>query len=119
MADTITFSEFPVGTWYPVYTFADNVVSCLGYINTDSAAPGSPVMESDPNSHAGPVYAQFENPVQTVAFDAGYFDNLNSTEVIFLGTDGSILHQEITQSTGYPCTFPTPRPATCSSRRSP
>src|SRR5476649_1167744 len=101
MADTITFSEFAVGTVNPVYTFADNTVSCLGVIVSDGAQPASPAIAgSPPPSYAGSVLVEFQNGVTSASFSGGYFDNLESTEIIFFGVDGSVLYDTLNEGFG-------------------
>jgi len=101
MSDKITFSEpgYPVGTQDPIYTFPDNIVSVEGVIENDAAQPASPVIEGNASA-TGPIYMQFANPVQFASLDVGYFDNLGSTEIIFLGSDGKILSDSRNQSLG-------------------
>ena len=45
---TITFSEYPVGTVNPVYTYPDNTVDVLGQIVEDGAQPASPSVAAEP-----------------------------------------------------------------------
>lgn len=98
MAGSISFSEFGYGTSNPVYTFDDNTVSFTGIITTDGAQPNSPVIAAN-FSYTGPVFFQFERPVESVSLDVGYFDNLNSTRVVFYDELGNIV--EATLNSGY------------------
>ncbi len=90
MAGFISFSEFGKGTSNPVYTFDDNTVSFTGVITTDGAQPNSPVIAAN-FSYTGPVLFKFERPVESVSLDVGYFDNLNSTRVVFFDEAGNIV----------------------------
>ena len=101
MGHTITFSEFPEGTTNPVYAFADNVVTFIGVIVSDNAQPATPAIAGSPApSYAGSVFARFQNGVTSASFDGGYFDSLESTEVIFYGIDGSVLYDTFNESLG-------------------
>lgn len=96
---TITFSEYPVGTTNPVYTYTDNTVDVIGQIVTDTAQPDSPAVAAN-TSYVGPVYIDFTNPVQNVSFVAGYFDNLQSTTVTFLAPGGGVLASSLNTAYG-------------------
>ena len=102
MSDTITFLEFPIGTANPTFVFADNVITTVGLVEPDGSAPlGVTLAASPPPDYFGPVFVHFQNPVVTASFDGGYFDNVGSTEVRFIGSDGSILSDIVTDSAGY------------------
>jgi hypothetical protein len=87
---TITFSEQPLGTLDPTFTFADNAVHTSGIIVTDSAQPASPVIAAN-GSYLGPVFVFFDDPVTSVSVDVGYFDNLASTRIEFRDEQGAVL----------------------------
>ncbi len=89
----ITFSEFAVGTVNPTFTLSDNTVHSSGLIWTDGANPTSPVLAGSTDFQA-PIAVQFLHPVQTVGLDAGYFDNLGSTEILFLSSDGHVVSDQ-------------------------
>src|SRR5579872_2828480 len=100
MSDQITFSEQPLGTVNPIYTFADNTVTCIGEIVSDSADPGSPAIAAN-TSYLGSIFIDFQNALSQVSFAAGYFDNLESTEIILIGSDGSVLFDTMNEDLGY------------------
>ena len=90
MTRTITFSEYGIGTVNPSWTFDDNLVTSTGVIVSDGAQPQSPVIAAN-TSYKGPVFVYFDNPVQSVSVDVGYFDNLGSTRVEFRDAAGNIV----------------------------
>lgn len=96
---TITFSEYPVGTANPVYTYPDNAVKITGAIVNDGAQPASPAVAANA-SYIGPVVIAFTTPVTNVDFDAGYFNNLQSTTVEFIGPGGTILQSSLNSQYG-------------------
>src|SRR5437868_12634941 len=100
MSNNITFSEQPLGTTLPIYTFADNTVTCIGVIVSDGADPGSPAIAAN-TSYQGSIFIDFQNPLSQVSFAAGYFDNLESTEIMLIGSDGSVLFDTLNQGLGY------------------
>jgi hypothetical protein len=91
--NTITFSEYSLNTENPSYHFSDNSVDVIGMIVRDTAQPESPVVAANTN-FLGPVYINFQNPVEYVSFDAGYFNNLGSTTIEYIGPGGQVLHSE-------------------------
>jgi len=90
MKKTITFDEYSTGTVNPSWSFDDNMVTSTGVIISDRAQPQSPVIAAN-YSYKGPVFIYFENPVQSVSVDVGYFDNLGSTRVEFRDAAGNIV----------------------------
>src|SRR4051812_8186826 len=88
---TITFSEQPLGTINPVYSFADNTVYTTGVIVVDGAQPASPVIAAN-SSYLGPVFLFFDHAVDSVSINVGYFDNLHSTQLIFRDEAGRVLY---------------------------
>lgn len=100
MVQVISFSEFPVGTTNPTFEFIDNNVYTQGGIRTDGSNPTSPVLAGSADSFFPPVSISFLNPVDFVSLDAGYFDNTNSTRVLFVGWDGSILSEQFNSGLG-------------------
>ncbi|EHM01814.1 type I secretion target GGXGXDXXX repeat-containing domain protein [Acetobacteraceae bacterium AT-5844] len=90
MSQTITFSEYALGTTNPAFSFEDNTVTTNGVIVSDSAQPASPVLAAN-RSYLGPVFVYFENPVETVSVDVGYFDNLGSTRIEFRDAAGNVV----------------------------
>ena len=88
---TITFSEQPRGTTNPTFTFDDNTITTVGEIVNDGAQPDSPVIAAN-SSYRGPVFLYFENPVNYVSLDVGYFDNIGSTRIEFRNAAGSVVH---------------------------
>ena len=64
----------------------------VAFLVPDGAQPASPsIAGSPPPDYAGSVVVTFDRPVTSASFDGGYFDSLESTEVVFIGTDGSTL----------------------------
>ncbi|WP_299590750.1 calcium-binding protein [uncultured Tateyamaria sp.] len=88
--DTITFSEQGFGTVDPTYVFDDNTVTFDGVILGDSAQPASPVIAAN-FSYLGPVFINFDIPVDFVSLDVGFFDNLGSTRIEFRNAAGELL----------------------------
>lgn len=88
---TISFSEFPVGTAITT-NYADKglLFASGAFITDDGANPTSPVLSATPKFQ-GSVTGAFVDPndssknatVKWLSFDAGYFDDLGSTEVVF------------------------------------
>jgi len=97
--NVITFSEFDLGTENPVFDIDGNTVFTSGGIRSDSANPTSPVLAGSVNSFDPPISVNFEHPVDFVSFDAGFFDNLGSTEIVFFDSLGNILQRQF-NSTG-------------------
>ncbi|MEP5758981.1 MAG: hypothetical protein ABJ327_06675 [Litoreibacter sp.] len=89
---TITFSEFSLGTVDPVYTFSDNRVVFDGVIVSDSAQPRTPTIAAN-TSYLGPVFFEFDNPVESVSLDVGFFNDIGSTRIEFLDSSGLVLNQ--------------------------
>lgn len=87
---TVSFSEYPTGTIDPTYFFLDNEVSFFGTIDQDWSQPDSPALWPRDGA-TGSIYISLSNPVAHVELDAGYFNNINSTVVEFVGTDGALL----------------------------
>ena len=96
---TITFSEYPVGTVNPVYAYPDNTVDVLGEIVVDGAQPATPASAAN-TSYTGPVFIDFATPVTHVEFDAGYFDDLQSTTITFIGPGGNVLQSSLNTQYG-------------------
>ncbi len=96
---TITFSEFSIGTANPVFALSGNTVFTTGGIRSDSSNPTSPVLAGSVSSFDPPIAVQFEKPVDSVSFDSGYFDNIGSTKISFLDSQGNVLHSLF--NTGY------------------
>jgi hypothetical protein len=97
--ETITFSEYPIYTINPVYSFPDNTVDVIGEIVSDGAQPNSPAVAAN-TDYYGPVYAYFLDPVIHVEFDAGYFDDLGSTTIDIFGPGGSVLSSATNSALG-------------------
>jgi hypothetical protein len=95
----ITFSEYSINTQNPSYQFDDNTVDVIGMVVGDRAQPESPAVGAN-TSFSGPVYINFHNPVDYVTFDAGYFDNLGSTTIEYIGAGGQVLHSETNTGLG-------------------
>lgn len=87
---TITFSEYPVGTADPTYKFTGETVTINGQIVEDGAQPASPAAAAN-TSYTGPVFIKFSQPVSHVDFNAGYFDDIGSTTVSFIGAGGKVI----------------------------
>ena len=96
---TLTFSEYVVGTSNPTFTLVDNTVFTNGIIWPDGSNPTSPVLAGSTDYQA-PVSVAFANPVSSVSLDAGYFNNLQSTQVIFLDVSGHVLSSQYNGGTG-------------------
>jgi hypothetical protein len=108
VSHTITFSEYPVGTTNPIYKYPDNTVDVIGQIVNDGAQPASPSVAANP-SYVGPVFINFATPVTNVSFDAGYFDNLQSTTITFIGPGGTVLQTSLNSQYGIvPYTYANP-----------
>jgi len=90
MPNTITFSEFSLGTVDPTFTFTDNTVYTTGVIVNDGAQPASPVIAAN-SSYTGPVFIYFDHPVTSVTLDVGYFDNEGSTRIEFRDQLGNVI----------------------------
>ena len=97
---TITFSEQPLGTVNPVYNYPDTTADVLGEIVNDSSQPTSPVVAAN-TSYTGPVFIDFTTPVTHVEFDVGYFDELQSTTVTFIGPGGDVLQTSQNSQLGF------------------
>jgi hypothetical protein len=93
---TITFSEFPVGT--PISNqYQDLGVLFSGddpFITTDGSNPDSPVLSGTP-LFFGKIVVKFirpatgkPRPLSTFAFEAGYFDSLNSVVIRLFDKNG-------------------------------
>ncbi len=96
---TITFSEFPVGT--PITNqYVPNGIdfsSQPAFIATDSSNPTSPVLSGEPR-FTGPITGCFIHPTtlqpavrRQFSLDAGYFNNLSSTQIAWYDLDGNLL----------------------------
>ena len=90
MPNTITFSEFSIGTTDPTFTFTDNTVYTTGVIVSDGAQPASPAIAAN-SSYTGPVFIYFDHAVTSVTLDAGYFNNLGSTRIEFRDQLGHVI----------------------------
>ncbi|MEO1039778.1 MAG: hypothetical protein AAFX09_09540, partial [Pseudomonadota bacterium] len=99
MSGRITFSEFPRGTQNPVFEFDDNTVRTNGVIVPDSAQPRSPVLAAN-NRYEGPVFIYFDEAVESVSLDAGFFDNIGSTRVEFRDSFGRVVFSTENSSFG-------------------
>ncbi|PRY26753.1 serralysin [Aliiruegeria haliotis] len=96
---TITFSEKPVNTVDPVYTFKnvwedgdDLDVRFKGIVYTDSCAPNTPIIAGD-TSYMSPVKITFSHNVSGIALSAGCFDNARSTRITVFGdNDFKVTH---------------------------
>ncbi len=95
--DTITFSEFAIGTANPVYSYKNLLpgktaltVSLKGEIVEDAANPDSPAFAGN-DFYTGPIEINFSAPVSSIAFGAGSFNNLHSTEVVVYGRNGAVI----------------------------
>src|SRR5690349_2206194 len=105
--DTITLSEFAVGTVDPEYTFggiiadgSDFVVTFDGQIVNDVANTTSPSIAFD-TSYQGPVSIKFSHGVSKIEFDAGGFNNVGSTRIALFGRNGFKVEQVLnTKNTG-------------------
>jgi len=95
----ITFSEYAVGTVNPVFTFNDNVARLVGQIVVDGAQPNTPAAAAN-SAYVGPVFVTFDNPVTHVDFVAGFFDDLQSTTIQFIGLGGTVLSSVQNNSLG-------------------
>ncbi len=95
----ITFSEFAVGT--PITDQYKSKGIIFGgnspFITTDSSNPTSPVLSGSPRFN-GTITGTFVNPttgrlatVNEFALDAGYFDNLGSTELSWYDSKGKLI----------------------------
>src|SRR5690606_15121577 len=65
----------------------------------DGAQPQSPVIAAN-TSYKGPVFVYFENPVQSVSVDVGYFDALNSTRIEFRDAAGNLIASQANAAYG-------------------
>jgi hypothetical protein len=104
----ITFSEYAVGT---VIT---NQYKSYGVIFTshplivgDNADPTSPALAAN-TQYNGPIAGYFCDPntgshatVNEFEFDAGYFNNIGSTEIEWFGKKGQLLGKLYDESYGY------------------
>lgn len=88
---TITFSEQPRNTTNPTFVYDNNTVTTVGQIVSDGAQPNTPVIAAN-TSYTGPVFLYFENPVNYVSLDVGFFDNLGSTRIEFRDAAGNVVH---------------------------
>ncbi|WAP69471.1 hypothetical protein [Jiella pelagia] len=84
---TLSFSEQSLGTVNPIFQFDDFSVYTSGLIRTDSANPTSPVLAGS-SDFSSPIVVYFSEMVESIAFDAGYFDNLGSTAISIFGAGG-------------------------------
>lgn len=91
MPQTITFSEQSIGTVNPTFDVDGNTITTIGQIVQDGAQPDSPVIAAN-TSYTGPVFVYFDNPVESVSVDVGYFDNLGSTRIEFRNAYGVVVH---------------------------
>ena len=96
---TITFSEYPLYTVNPTYTYADNTITVLGEIVGDSAQPATPAVAAN-TSYTGPVSVGFLNPVTHLEFDAGYFDAIGSSTIVIYGPGGTVLSSQTNSGYG-------------------
>lgn len=96
---TITFSEFSLGTIDPIFTFSNNRVVFDGVIVPDGAQPRTPTIAAN-TSYFGPVFFEFDNPVESVSLDVGFFNNIGSTRIEFLDSSGRLLYQETNTTFG-------------------
>ena len=119
MPINISFSEYSLYQYDPVYTFSGNTVkfgsyfqgqSVSGsvitgapnpglltlvqnsntYIYVDGANPTSPVLSGIP-TYSGPISFSFSSPVGAVGLAAGYFDSIGSTTIKAFGSNGQSL----------------------------
>ncbi|CAN5555284.1 M10 family metallopeptidase C-terminal domain-containing protein [soil metagenome] len=97
--DTITLSEFDVGTINPVYTFEgvlggkeDFVASFEGEIVIDPPDPTSPAIAFD-RTFQGPVDIEFSSPISKIEFDAGVFNEAKSTKMVLYGRNGFVVEK--------------------------
>lgn len=105
---TITFSEFAEGTAISGQ-YADKGVgfSSGSFIASDSSNPTSPVLSGTPR-FTGSITAAFVDPsnatvrvaATSASFQAGYFDDIGSTEVTYLDIDNRVIRTERNQSRG-------------------
>jgi hypothetical protein len=107
--DTITFSEFPVGT-YITYQYSDRGIIFGGdspYIYKDGSNPTSPVLTGTPLFH-GAIEGSFVNPIDGItpitisafSLDAGYFNSLGSTRIEWFDQYGSKLGEQVNSTLG-------------------
>lgn len=100
--DVITFREFPLNTRI-TDQYADFGIVFSGdtpFITTDGSNPTSPVLSGSPKFR-GAIVGTFVNPsaprqptvVESFAFDAGYFDELDSTRIEWFDPTGKPLGQ--------------------------
>lgn len=99
---TITFSEFAVGTNISSQYLDKGVLFASGagtpFISPDGSNPTAPVLSGTPQFQ-GPITATFVAPgnasspasTRQLTFDAGYFDEIGSTQVTFLDINNASL----------------------------
>lgn len=108
---TITFSEFPSGTFINAqYAPLGVVFTGSGngpFITGDGANPTSPVLSGDP-IFQGSIQANFVTPfdparpatARSVSFDAGFFDQIGGTTVSWFDVVGNLLGSQTNTQTG-------------------
>lgn len=105
---TLSFSEFPVGTSITTQYLDKGVVFSNGsFITNDGSNPTSPVLSGTP-TFQGPISATLFNPedhteeaaATALSFDAGYFDEVGSTQVTFLDINNQQIGSAQNQGTG-------------------
>lgn len=108
---TITFSEFPIGTFINAQYSPQGVIftgSGNGpFITPDGANPTSPVLSGDP-IFQGSITATFVTPfdparlatARNVSFDAGFFDSIGSTTVSWFDVNNNLLGSQANTQTG-------------------
>jgi hypothetical protein len=105
---TISFSEFAEGTAITSQYLDKGVLFGSGaFITQDGANPTSPVLSGTPKFQ-GPVTATFVAPgnastaaeTKQLTFDAGYFDEVGSTQVTFLDINNASLGTFLNSGTG-------------------
>ena len=104
----ITFSELPVGTTITNQYQKDGVIFTSNpSIEDNSYDPTSPALAGSADFN-GPIAGYFCNPsngqhatVEEFQFDAGYFNNLHSTEIEWFRTNGQTLGKQYDQVYAY------------------
>jgi hypothetical protein len=105
---TITFSEFADGTAITSQYVDKGVEFGSGaFITQDGANPTSPVLSGTPKFQ-GPITATFVTPgdaataaeTRRLTFDAGYFDEVGSTQVTFRDINNASLGTFLNSGTG-------------------
>ena len=114
---TITFDEYPLDTYISTqYASLGVIFGGSGdgpYIDDDSASDTAPILSGSPE-YEGSITATFITPTDAgtpnpgvpatftnVSFDAGYFDETESTMVTWLDITGQPIGSELNDETGF------------------